>query len=97
MTTPIFKIGDTIKVVSRLFEDDGTPIALNTKTIRSVMKKGTQEIVGSNQLPNNFTLINIFQTTEMTPGKYQSDVRFTESGESFSTPAVVIEIIERVS
>jgi len=97
MTSPIFKIGDTIKVVSRLFEDDGTPFPINTKVIRSVLKKGAEEIVGVNQLVDNFTVTTIFQTNAASTGRYQTDIRFTEGTESFSTPVVVVDLGPRIS
>jgi hypothetical protein len=97
MSTPIFKIGDTIKVVSRLKEDDGTPINISTKTIRSVLKRGEVEIVGTVSLLDNFTVQSLFDTTAAEAGKHQTDIRFTEGTESFATPTVVIEIVEKVS
>lgn len=97
MASPIFKIGDTIKVVSRLKEDDGTPVDLTTKTILSVLKRGDVEITGVNQLTDDFTLLTIFSTTGILIGKYQTDIRFTEGSESFSTPTVVVDIQPRIS
>lgn len=98
--TEQFKIGDTIKIVSRLYENDGTGIDISSKTIRSVLKNQLLEIVGVTQLLDNFTLMTVFSTasiTEATKGKFQTDIRFTENGESFSTPTNVIEITTRVS
>jgi hypothetical protein len=98
MVSPIFKIGDTIKVVSRLKEDDGTPIDISGKTIRSVLKRAEDEIVGVNQLTDEFTLVTIFTLVDgISVGRYQNDVRFTEGSESFATPTVVVEIGSRIS
>jgi len=94
---PSFKIGDTIKVITRLQEDDGTPVDISSKTIRSVLKRGTQEILGTNQLLSNFILMTLFSTDAAVPGKYQTDVRFTNGAESFATSTVVVEIGERIS
>lgn len=97
MSNPVFKVGDTIKVVSILKEDDGTPINISTKTVRSVLKKGLVEIVGTVSLLDNFTVQSIFQTTTAEAGRYQTDIRFTEGTESFSTPIVMVELVEKVS
>lgn len=94
---PAYKIGDTIKVVSRLYEDDGTAFDISTKTVRSVLKKDLEEIVGVNQMIDAFTVVTTFSTATATVGKYQTDVRFTEGSESFSTPIVVVDIGARVS
>jgi hypothetical protein len=97
MSVPIFKVGDTIKVVTRLKEDNGTPIGISTKTILSVLKRGEVEISGVSQLTDNFTLVTVFNTTGVAVGKYQTDVRFTEGTESFATPTVVVQIDPRIS
>lgn len=97
MSVPIFKVGDTIKVVSRLYEDNGTSVDISAKTILSVLKRGEVEIVGINQLTDDFTLLTIFNTTGIAVGKYQTDIRFSKGSESFSTPTVVVDIQPRIS
>lgn len=97
MSIPIFKVGDTIKVVTRLKEDDGTPVDISTKTILSVLKRGEVEIPGVKQLTDDFTLVTVFNTNGASVGKYQTDVRFTEGTESFATPTVVVDIQPRIS
>lgn len=99
MSSPSFKIGDTIKVVSRLYDGD-TPVDISTKTIRSVLKRLDVEIVGVVQLLDNFTSLTLFSTSTITEaqiGKYQTDIRFTENGESFATPTVIVDIGVKIS
>lgn len=92
----LFKIGDTIKIVSRLY-DEGIAIDVSTKTVRSVLKFNNLEIVGVISRLDNYTVMSVFSTSGATPGKYKSDIRFSENGESFSTPTLVIQIDTQVS
>jgi hypothetical protein len=98
MAIPSYKIGDTVKVVTKLFEDDDTPINISGMTVRSVLKKNLQEIIGENTKPDNFTVVTIFQLTpDISVGDFETDVRFSRSGESFATPTVTVEVGKRVS
>jgi hypothetical protein len=97
MTSPIFKIGDTIKIVSRLRKEDGTYLDISQKTIRSVLKRNEVEAVGVVQLLDATTIRTVFDTSEMLSGKYQTDIRLTESDDSFSTPTIVIDLQPKVS
>jgi len=94
-----FKVGDTIKVVSRLYEDDGVSFDISDLTVRSVLKLESVEIVGVTTLIDDFTLQTVFDTTSATRGQYQTDVRFTNpsTGQSFSTPTQVVDLQARIS
>ena len=93
----VFKISDTIKIVSRLFDDNDVPFDISSFNVRSVLKNGPFEITGVIQRPDNFTVISIFNTSSATRGKYQTDIRFSNLSESFSTPIIVVELVDRVS
>jgi len=95
----IFKIGDTIKVVSRLYDDSGIALNISNKTIRSVLKPtiSQTEIVGVVTKLDDFTVLTVFDTSTCSVEKYRTDIRFSENGESFSTPVIIFDIVERVS
>ena len=95
--TPDFKIGDTIKVVTRLIDDAGNAVDVSSKILRSVLKSGSTEIVGVTQLLDQFTVEAIFDTTGAPAGRYQTDVRYDDGVESFSTPTVIINLGAKVS
>lgn len=95
----IFKIGDTIKVVSRLYDDSGIALNISNKIIRSVLKPtiSQTEIVGVVTKLDDFTVLTVFDTSTCSVEKYRTDIRFSENGESFSTPVIIFDIVERVS
>lgn len=94
---PIFKVGDTIKVISRIRLDDGTYLNFTGKTLRSVFKNKSNEFEANITLLDSHTVQAIFQTAEYPKGKYSTDLRATEGPESFATPTVVVTLGEMVS
>ena len=94
---PIFKIGDTIRVLSRIRLDDGTYLDLTGKTLRSVFKGATQEFLGTTSLIDAFTAQAVFQTTNFPKGKYSTDLRVTDGIDSFASPTVVVTLAEKIS
>jgi hypothetical protein len=92
-----FKIGDTIKIRDRLFDDDGNAIDISGYTIRSIFKKSTTELVGTIQRPDDFTVISVFDTTDYEVGNYQTDIRFTIGDESYSSPTQLVILEEGIS
>ena len=94
---PIFKVGDTIKVLSRIRLDDGTYLSLTGKTLRSVFKNQNSEFVGVVTLIDEFTAQAIFQTATYPKGKYSTDLRVTDGANSFSTNSVIVTLGDRVS
>lgn len=94
---PIFKIGDTIRVLSRIRLSNGTYLSFTGKTLRSVLKNDTSEIVGTTTLVDEFTAQTLFQTSSLSIGKYSTDLRVTDGSESFATPTVVVSLGAKIS
>jgi hypothetical protein len=94
---PHFKVGDTVKVLSRIRLDDGTYLSFTGKTLRSVFKNDANEFVGVVTLVDEFTAQAIFQTSTYPKGKYSTDLRVTDGTNSFATNTVVVTIGDRVS
>ena len=95
--SPVFKIGDTIKVTSRIRLDDGSYLDFTGKTLRSVFKNESNEFLGTTTLLDRFTAQTIFQTSSYPKGKYQTDLRATDGSESFATPTVIVILGGRIS
>jgi len=94
---PAFKIGDTIRVLSRIRLDDGTYLDLTGKTLRSVFKNDANEFVGTVTLLDQFTAQAIFQTSTYHKGKYITDLRVTDGSDSFASNSVIVTLGDRVS
>ena len=95
---PYFKIGDTIKVLSRIrLDDNGAYLDLTGKTLRSVFKSDAAEFVGTVTLVDQFTAQAIFQTSTYQKGKYVTDLRVTDGPNSFASNSVVVTLGDRVS
>lgn len=94
---PMFKIGDTIRVLSRIRLDDGTYLDFTGKTLRSVFKNENSEFVGVVSLIDQFTAQAIFQTSSYPKGKYSTDLRVTDGVNSFATNSVIVTLGDKVS
>ena len=94
---PVFKIGDTIRVLSRIRLSNGSYLSFTGKTLRSVLKNDTSEIVGTTTLVDEFTAQTIFQTSSASVSRYSTDLRVTDGSESFATPTVVISLGAKIS
>lgn len=94
---PIFKVGDTIKVISKIRLDDDTYLNLNGRTLRSVFKNDNNEFTGTTTLLDDFTAQAVFQTATYPAGKYATDLRVTDSPDSFASPTVVVTLGSKVS
>lgn len=94
---PHFKVGDTIRVLSRIRLDDGSYLSFTGKTLRSVFKNQNNEFVGVVTLIDEFTAQAIFQTSTYPKGKYSTDLRATDGTDSFATNTVIVTLGDRVS
>lgn len=94
---PYFKVGDTIKVLSRIRLDDGTYLNFTGKTLRSVFKNNSNEFVGVTSLIDEFTVQSVFQTSSYPKGKYSTDLRATDGTDSFATNTVIVTLGDRIS
>ncbi len=94
---PHFKVGDTIRVLSRIRLDNGSYLSFTGKTLRSVFKNDANEFVGVVTLIDEFTVQTIFQTSTYQKGKYSTDLRVTDGLDSFATNTVIVNLGDRVS
>jgi len=94
---PYFKVGDTVRVISRIRLDDGTYLSFTGKTLRSVFKNDLNEFLGTVALIDEFTAQAVFQTSTYPKGKYSTDLRVTDGTNSFATNTVIITLGDKIS